>query len=95
MTKSALRARYAHVHAKAATDADTSTHRGDLVLQRELVLLVRALTDGSLDTLAMAAVVTELYDLVNSSCLSDPIALISSAQFSISARRILTGSSPS
>ncbi|GEL47783.1 hypothetical protein CHO01_28990 [Cellulomonas hominis] len=81
--------RHAYTHAQGALAADLDSARGDVDLQRELILLVQALAGDALGPVAMSAVVTELYGAVTQGLIEGAISLVHDAQFAIAARRMM------
>lgn len=81
-----LSARHVWERARGALDADHSTEEGDLLLERELILIVTILGDDSLTPLAVIAVQQELHGQVTGGLIASAEHLIDQAITSIALR---------
>lgn len=81
-----LRARHVWSHARAALAADPSTEGGEIVLERELILIASMLSDSLLTPLAVVAVQQELLAQVSGGLIASAEQLIDEALNSINLR---------
>ncbi|WP_251151186.1 hypothetical protein [Cellulosimicrobium sp. Marseille-Q4280] len=72
-------------------EADLTTARGDLLLERDLILIVTMLGDRVLTPLAVIAVQQELRTQVSAGMITSPEHLIDEAMTSISLRSVMLG----
>ncbi|WP_251153771.1 hypothetical protein [Cellulosimicrobium sp. Marseille-Q4280] len=81
-----LHARHVWERAANALKVDPDTVEGDLMLERELILIVTMLGDSLLTPLAVIAVQQELHAAVRAGVIAAPEHLIDQAAISISLR---------
>jgi hypothetical protein len=81
-----LQARYVWEHACAALKADPSAEGGELILERELILIASMLSDSLLTPLAVVAVQQELLAHVSAGLIASAEQLIDEALNSINLR---------